>query len=150
MSMKNPSEAITIKKAAELGGVGIETVRFYERERLIPAPPRTASGYRQYPLDTAARIRFIKRAQALGFSLPEIKDLLTLKLGKRTKREDIRKRARKKIENIDLKIRTLQQIKRTLEDITAACHDDGPLSECPILKAFEENGRRAEKRGGQS
>lgn len=131
-------EALTIKKVAQQAGVGVETVRFYEREKLIPEPPRTKSGYRQYTPEAILRLKFIKRAQALGFTLPEIKEFLTLKVGAKTKREDFRKKTRKKIADIQTKIDTLQQIKRTLEHITEACHGNGPLSSCPILKAFEE------------
>jgi MerR family mercuric resistance operon transcriptional regulator len=131
-------KAMTIKKVAELAGIGVETVRFYEREELIPEPPRTESGYRQYTPEAVSRLKFIKRAQALGFTLPEIKELLALKVARSTKREDIRKKARKKIADIEAKIQTLQSIKQALEHITEACHGKGPLSGCPILKAFEE------------
>jgi Hg(II)-responsive transcriptional regulator len=131
-------KTLTIKKVADQAGVGVETVRFYEREKLIPVPPRTDSGYRQYPLEAVSRIKFIKRAQALGFTLPEIRDLLALKISSNTKREDIRKKARQKISDVELKIQTLQSIKKTLQHITEACQGNGSLSTCPILKAFED------------
>jgi len=133
-------KVMSIKQVAQLSEVGIETVRFYERGKLIPAPPRTPAGYRQYSPDAVTRIKFIKRAQGLGFSLPEIKELLALRVARNTKPEDIRKRTKIKIADIDLKIRTLQHMKKTLEQITAACvENEGTLKNCPILKAFEED-----------
>ena len=72
-------ESLTIGKVAGLAGVGVETIRFYEREGLIDEPPRRASGYRQYPMNTADRVRFIKSAKELGFTLKEIKELLSSK-----------------------------------------------------------------------
>lgn len=127
---------MTIKKTAQLAGVGVETVRFYERENLIPAPPRTESGYRQYPPEAVDRIRFIKRAQGLGFSLPEIRDLLSLTLAHGTTAADIRARAQRKIADIDQKIETLQRMRSSLERVTRACQGHGPLEECPILEAL--------------
>lgn len=132
---------MTIKNVAQHAGVGIETVRFYEREGLIPEPPRTESGYRQFMPETVSRLKFIKRAQALGFALPEIKELLALKVAGGTKPKDIRKKTQKKIADIETKIQTLQRIKHTLEQITEACNKNGPLSNCPILKAFEDDCR---------
>lgn len=139
MNAQATEKPLTIKQAATLAGVGIETVRFYEREGLIPKPPRTESGYRQYPQETVARIRFIKRAQNLGFSLPEISELLSLRVDPKTTPADIRQRAKQKIGDIDAKIRALQQMKKTLKHITDACHGNGPLSECPILEALEND-----------
>lgn len=77
--MTNRNERILIGQLARLAGVGVDTVRFYERARLLPAPDRTAAGYRQYPTEAVARLRFIKQAQALGFSLDEIKRILSLR-----------------------------------------------------------------------
>lgn len=139
MNAQATEKPLTIKQAATLAGVGIETVRFYEREDLIPQPPRTESGYRQYPHETVVRIRFIKRAQNLGFSLPEIKDLLSLRLDPKTTPADIRKRAKQKITDIDEKIRNLICMKETLEHITDACSGKGALSDCPILKALDND-----------
>lgn len=130
---------MTIKNVAEQSGVGVETVRFYEREGLIPEPPRTESGYRQFTPEAVSRLKFIKRAQALGFALPEIKELLVLKVARSAKPKDIRKKTKKKIADIEAKIQTLQRIKQTLEQITEACNKNGPLSDCPILKAFEDD-----------
>lgn len=128
--------SLTRKQVADAAGVTIEAVRFYEREGVIADPPRTASGYRQYPADTVGRIRFIKKAQRLGFTLPEIKELLALQLSPRTTPADVRAQAQRKIQDIQTRIETLQQIKTTLEHLVHACQGQGPLSECPILEAL--------------
>src|SRR6516225_4443730 len=101
-------EKLTISRLAQLGGVNLETIRYYEREGLLPKPPRTEAGYRLFPSETARRLRFIKRAQELGFSLGEIRELLTLRMKPGTKREHIRSRAEAKITDIEQKIRTLE------------------------------------------
>lgn len=129
---------LTRKQVADNAGVTIEAVRFYEREGLIEEPPRTESNYRKYPDDAVSRIRFIKRAQNLGFSLPEVKELLSLKMSPETTAADIRQRAVAKIEDIESKIQALQNMKRVLGEITEACHGHGALSDCPILEALEK------------
>lgn len=83
---------LTIGRLAQEVGINLETVRFYERKGLLPKPPRSTSGYRLFPADTARRLRFIKRAQDLGFSLSEIRELLMLRLSLRTTSTEIRKR----------------------------------------------------------
>lgn len=135
-------ETLTIGKVARQAKVGIETIRFYEREGLIADPPRRASGYRQYPIDTVDRMRFIKRAKELGFSLKEIKELLALSLAPGATCGQIKKRAEVKVEDIENKIHTLQGMKRALKKLTAACSGDGSVSECPILEALENRKRK--------
>jgi Cu(I)-responsive transcriptional regulator len=130
-------QALTIGKVAKHAGVGIDTVRFYERKGLIAKPPRGASGYRHYPQDAVSRIRFIRRAKELGFSLQEIRDLLALRIDAEVRSGEVKKRAETKIADIEAKIRTLQRIKETLVAITAACDGCGPVSDCPILRALE-------------
>jgi MerR family transcriptional regulator, copper efflux regulator len=85
-------ESMTIGKVARLGGVGVETVRFYEKKGLIDKPPRRVSGYRQYPKETVQQLRFIRRAKELGFTLKEIKELLALRLDSEKTCADIRHR----------------------------------------------------------
>lgn len=131
-------EALTIGRLARLGGVNLETIRYYEREGLLPKPPRTEAGYRLFPSDTARRLRFIKRAQELGFSLREIRELLALRMKPGTKREHIRSRAETKISDIEQKIRTLEAMRKTLRKMTDRCDGCGPLSECPILESLDE------------
>jgi len=130
--------SLTIGKVARQAGVGVETVRFYEREGLIEEPPRRASGYRQYPPETAARIRFVRRAKELGFTLKEIKELLSLRASPRSRCTDVRQRAEAKIEDIQQKIRDLQKMMKSLKQLTAACEGRGPVTECPILDALEK------------
>jgi len=131
-------EALTIGRLARLGGVNLETIRYYEREGLLPKPPRTHAGYRLFPNETARRLRFIKRAQELGFSLSEIRELLALRMKPGTKREHIRARAETKIADIEEKIRTLEAMKKTLRKMTERCDGCGPLSECPILESLDD------------
>lgn len=132
---------LTIGTLAKQVGVNLETVRFYERRRLLPEPPRSESGYRLYPAEAARRLRFIKRAQELGFSLNEIEELLSLRMSPRTTSKEIRKRAEVKISDIEAKIRTLESMKKTLRKLTKECVGCAPASECPILESLD--GERA-------
>ena len=93
-------EALTIGKVARLASVGVETVRFYEREGLLDKPPRRRSGYRQYSKDTVSRLRFIRRAKELGFTLKEIRELLTLRIETESTCEDVRIKAEAKINDV--------------------------------------------------
>ena len=130
-------KTLTIGQVAKQVGVGLETIRFYERKGLIDEPPRRASGYREYPPDAVARVKFIRRAKELGFSLKEIADLLTLRVDQDTTCAEVRERAEAKIADIQDKIRALQQMKRALTRLTVTCSGSGPSSECPILEALE-------------
>ena len=130
-------QALTIGKVAKHAGVGIDTVRFYERQGLIAEPPRGVSGYRQYPDDTVSRIRFIRRAKELGFSLHEIRELLALRVDPEMSSGEVKARAEAKITDIETKIDALHRMKETLIAITAACDGCAPVSDCPILGALE-------------
>jgi MerR family copper efflux transcriptional regulator len=136
--MQPVAEKLTVSRLARLGGVNLETIRYYERQGLLPAPPRTAAGYRVFPREAARRLKFIKRAQELGFSLNEIAELLALRLKPGAKQSDMRMRAESKITDIDQKIRTLQAMKKTLRQLTDRCEGCGPLAECPILESLDE------------
>ena len=138
--MRNP-ESLTIGKVAEQGGVKVQTIRYYERRGLLPKPARSASGYRKYSDDSVRRLRFIRQAQALGFSLSEIEELLSLRMRPGTTCGDIRKRARQKIGTVSEKIEELQRIKDALSRLATACKGKGPTSACPILEALESEGR---------
>ncbi|HDZ86967.1 MAG TPA: MerR family transcriptional regulator [Actinobacteria bacterium] len=127
---------LTIGKVAKSAKVNIETIRYYEKQGLIPKPPRNTSGYRQYPEDTIARIRFIKSAQELGFSLKEISELLALKVDPHTTCADVKQRAENKASEIDQKIKTLKKIKNTLSKLAKECNGKGPTSKCPILDSL--------------
>ena len=129
---------LTIGQVARRAGIGLETVRFYERQGLIEEPPRKDSGYRQYPEQVIVRLRFIRRAKELGFSLKQISELLALRVDTTTTCVDVKKRAEAKTVDIQEKIRDLQRMKRALAKLSAACRGQGPTSECPILEALEE------------
>src|SRR5260370_1276844 len=113
------AEKLTISRLAQLAGVNLETIRYYERQGLLPAPPRTAAGYRVFPSEAARRLRFIKRAQELGFSLSEISELLSIRVKPGAKQADVRVRTEAKIADIDQKIRTLHAMKKSLRLLTS-------------------------------
>ncbi len=130
-------KGLTVGQVAQQAGVKIETVRYYERQGLIPPPPRRESGYRQYPEETVARVRFVRKAQGLGFTLREIAGLLALRVGPDTTCGDVKMRAEEKIADIEGKIRTLQRMREVLTELAASCSGSGSAGECPILEALE-------------
>ena len=129
-------KTLTIGQVAKAAHVGLETIRFYEREGLIESPPRRPSGYRAYPPETVTRVRFIRTAKDLGFSLKEIGELLSLRVDPVGSCAEIRTVAEGKITDIDQRIRTLQRMRRTLRQLVAACEARQPTSECPILESL--------------
>lgn len=136
---------LTIGQVAKNAGVGVETIRFYEREGLIGKPARRPSGYRQYQPDIVLRIRFIQRAKELGFSLREITELLSLRVARGSTCADVRARALSKMKDIDAKIAVLQGMRRALVRLSEACVGRGPVSECPILDALGAEDAHAER-----
>jgi MerR family copper efflux transcriptional regulator len=138
-------EALTIGEVAKAADVGVETVRFYEREGLIAPPPRRTSGYRQYPPETIRRVRFIRRAKDLGFTLKEIGELLSLRVAPGTTCAEVRAMAVEKIGNVEEKIAELQRIKDVLNRLARACSGQGPTSECPILDMLDEENHDADR-----
>ena len=131
-------KTMTISKIAKEAGVGVETVRFYERNGLIDQPPKPSSGgFRVYPLETAERIRFIRQAQELGFSLREIKELLALRTDPATDCADVREQAQVKLDEITRKIAQMKGIQTALEKLIAACPGQGALQVCSIIDAIE-------------
>jgi|Deesub1362A_J573_1020465.scaffolds.fasta_scaffold12066_2 Hg(II)-responsive transcriptional regulator len=134
----------TIGQLAKAAGVGVETVRYYQRRGLIPLPPRPGGAYRRYSLQDLHRIRFIKRAQALGFSLAEIAELLSLQNDPGQTCAAVRQRAQAKIREIDRKIRHLFEIRTALADLAGQCPGRGPLQSCPILEALEDQSQKEE------
>ena len=135
-------ESLTIGQLAQRAGVGVETVRFYEREGLISEPPRRPSGYRDYPLETVARIVFIRRAKDLGFTLKEINELLELRVRPRRNCGQVKQSADAKIADIDGKIASLRRMRRALKDLTKACEERTPTTECPILASLGKSENR--------
>ena len=130
--------AQTISKAAAAAGVGVETIRYYERRGLI-ARPKALGGYRTYPDEIVERIRFIKRAQALGFSLNECKELLGLRAGDDGVTKRMRSRVDRKLTEIDTKLTELRAMRTVLKQLTARCPGDGNPDNCPILRTLEGN-----------
>lgn len=128
---------MTIGKVARKAGLAIDTVRYYEREGLIEKPARSASGYRNYRPDVIARLRFIRQAKNLGFSLSEVRELLALKVAPGKSCADVRARTERKIADVEQRIAQLERMKRALAKLAAACSGRGPTSECPILEAME-------------
>jgi len=128
---------MTIGKVAEYAGVGVETVRYYERRGLIERPRRRQSSFRRYTLETVRRIRFIKRAQEVGFTLQEIDELLDLRLDVGCTCGDVKLRAIHKVEEIDRKLRDLRRMKRSLNELVAACDGKDNIEACPILNNFD-------------
>ena len=130
-------KGLTIGKVAKQAEVGVETIRFYERSGLLEEPPRNRSGYRQYQPEAIVKLRFIKKAKQLGFSLKEIEELITLRQKPGATCGDVRGQAEEKIRDIDEKIRDLSKMKEALLELTCQCSGTGPVTECPILTALE-------------
>lgn len=130
---------LTIGALAKEAHVNLQTIRDYEREGLIAQPARTASGYRMFAPDVVRRVRFVKHAQELGFSLAEVRELLALRVDPKTSCTAIRQRTQNKIADVQNKIRCLQAIEKSLEELAAACHGNGPLTECTILERLDRS-----------
>lgn len=130
-------ESLTIGTLAKEAQVNLQTIRYYEREGLLPEPPRRPSGYRMFSSDSVRRVRFIKRAQELGFSLTEIKELLALRVDAKTSCAEVKSRARAKLADVEQKISALRAMKTALQELMATCTGRGPVSECPILESLD-------------
>jgi MerR family mercuric resistance operon transcriptional regulator len=142
---------LTIGQLARQAGVGVETIRFYEREGLLAEPARLPSGYRQYPPDTVDRVRFIRQAQRLGFTLRESKELLDLRDDPLAGREDVRGRATAKLADIDARIADLRAMRAELGRLVAACDGRGSAAGCPIIDTIDrEAGRQRGRSTGLS
>jgi len=135
--IKSGSSWYTRGQLAKAANVGIETVRFYEQQGLLPKPVRSSSGYRQYTGDSLKRLLFIQHAKALGFSLGEIKDLLSLRVNSNCSCKEVKTFAEEKVRDIRSKIRGLRKMQGVLERLIRACRGKGPTSECPILEALD-------------
>lgn len=124
---------LKIGQLAKAAHVNIDTIRYYERRGLIPDPPRKRSGYREYSEEYVARIRFIRRAQDLGFSLEEIKELLALRIDSVETCGQVRQRAEEKVNAIEEKIEALQRMHTILSDLIRSCNQRELSGACPIL-----------------
>ncbi|HWF85979.1 MAG TPA: MerR family DNA-binding protein [Vicinamibacterales bacterium] len=125
-----------IGAVAGKAGVNVQTLRYYERRGLLPKPPRRLSGYREFPADAVQVVRFVKRAQDLGFSLDEVDALLRLRNDKRRDRVRVRAVAEQRVRQIDRKIAELQSMKKALSHLLQCCRAGSTL-ECPIIDALD-------------
>lgn len=128
-----------IGQLATQAGVAIDTVRYYERQGLLPAPQRRASGYRDYGDGDIARLRFIRRAKDLGFSLHEIHGLLRLSDNAGSDRAEVRALAERRLADIERKLRELDAMRAGLASLVAHCAGHGSLDACPIIDALGDS-----------
>jgi len=133
-------EYLTIGQLAKQAHVNRETVRYYERRRLLSRPSRSISGYRVFSDDAVRRLRFIRHAKMLGFSLNEIRELLALRVDSIDACDRVRVRTQAKLADIDNKIRSLRQMKAALTRLVGACERRGKTNDCPILDSLEAPG----------
>ena len=131
-------EVLTIGKVARKAGVNVETIRFYERQGLIRQPPKpNGTGARVYPDEAVVRVRFVREAQQLGFTLREIGELLALRANPATDCSKVRDKAAAKLHDVQQKIERLRQIGAALETLIVACPARGSLQACSIIDALE-------------
>lgn len=128
--------AMTIGRLATQAGVPIDTIRYYERHGLLPAPQRRASGYREYAEADIERLRFIRRAKELGFTLTEIGELLSLTAQRGNDMRGVKAKAEERLEQVEHKIEELKRVRRGLKALIAACPGHGDLEGCPIVAAL--------------
>lgn len=134
--------AMRIGSVAHAAGVEVSTVRYYERRGLLAEPARTDSGYRQYEESAIERIRFVRHAQDLGFTLEEIEELLGLRVDDPSSCEAVEHATRVKLGSVDAKIRELRRLRGVLAALVRACEEKEPTAQCPVLGMLEEEGSR--------
>ncbi|MEW5835114.1 MAG: heavy metal-responsive transcriptional regulator [Pseudomonadota bacterium] len=132
------NSALTIGAVAKRAGVPIDTIRYYEREGLLPEPLRRASGYRSYGESAVAQLRFIRRAKELGFTLEEIRELLALSRDRQRGVTAVKKRAQQRLAAIEARIAELQRVRDGLVELVASCPGHGAPEQCPILRALND------------
>jgi Cu(I)-responsive transcriptional regulator len=123
---------------AQRADVGIDTIRYYEREGVIPPPERRESGYRDYRDSDVARLRFVRRAKSLGFTLTEIRELLDLTASPSDDMAGLNARAQAKLEDVNVRIGELVRVRDALQQLVVACPGHGALDTCPIMAALSE------------
>ena len=136
--MQDAVKPMTIGKVAKLTGVGVETIRFYEREGLLNKPKRKESGYRMFDSEVVSWIQFIKRVKELGFSLKEIRELLFLRVDSRSTGKEVKKRVDSKIDQIDRRIHDLKKVRNALAQLSRSV-GKRPLSENPLLDVLDKS-----------
>lgn len=135
----NPASHMTIGAVARGAGVPIDTIRYYERAGLLPQPRRRGSGYRDYDRGAIDRLRFIRRAKTLGFSLDDIRELLALSADHEKGVRSVKQRAEQRLANLELRIQELQRMRRGLKHLITRCPGRGDPETCPILHALTED-----------
>lgn len=128
---------LTIGQVAKRAGIGVEAVRFYERRGLIDRPHKPATGFRRYPPEVVARIEFIRRASAAGFTLRDVGELLALRARPAAPCAGVRSRAVSKVADIDRRLDELQRIRSALVTLVEACKGDCAIAACSILTALD-------------
>lgn len=134
--MNTQTAPLTIGAVAKRAGVAIDTIRYYEREGLLPEPQRRASGYRSYGNGAIAQLRFIRRAKNLGFTLEEIRDLLALSHDRRDGVAAVKQRAQQRLVALETRIAELQRVRDGLAQLVKSCSGRGAPEHCPILQAL--------------
>jgi len=135
-------QTLTIGQVARRAGLGVQTIRYYEREGLLPKPARRPSGYREYPEGVVRRLLFIRRAKELGFSLREIRELLALRVDPGCTCGEVKTRALAKVTDVERKIAALRRIRGALLDLADACPGGEATGDCPILEALDSTPER--------
>ena len=131
--------SMTIGRLAKEAGVNIDTIRYYERNGLIPKPVRRPSGYREYETGDVRRLRFIGRAKQLGFTLAEIAELMSLSADRDV--GGVKRRAEQRLDQVEHKIKELQRVRRGLKTLIDACPGHGDVERCPIVAALSGENR---------
>ena len=134
--MNAQAASLTIGTVARRVGVAIDTIRYYEREGLLPEPARRASGYRSYGQGAITQLRFIRRAKELGFTLQEIRELLALSADRQRGVKAVKARAQKRLAALDERIAELERVRDGLAELVASCPGHGKPEQCPILRAL--------------
>ena len=129
-------QTMNIGRLAELAHVNIDTIRYYERQNVLPPAARSHSGYRKYSETDLERLRFVLRAKLLGFTLAEIRELLSLTQNLNSDMRGVKQKAEQRLAQVEQKIAELQCIRRGLKKLTDACPGKGELKNCPIVAAL--------------
>ena len=143
-AMKN--DALSIGQVALQAEVNVQTLRYYERRGLLDEPHRSEAGRRQYPAETVRLIRFIKRAQDLGFTLKEIEEFIALRAAPGRDRPRVRRLAATKLADVDQKIGRLRAIRKAVAALVESCACKGETLQCPILEALDDETPPGERR----
>jgi DNA-binding transcriptional MerR regulator len=144
--METEMYTMTIGGLAKETGTGIETIRYYERRRLIEPVERRPSGYRIYDANSARKLRFIKNAQRLGFTLQEIGELMKLKVSRKSRCGTVKQKAEAKLAEINSKVAALNSMKKVLKELVSHCREELPTDDCPILASMEAGNGKNKKR----